>query len=124
MASAVASQKLYAVIEDLTGRFSRDGSRGVVAGNMRADTILRDRWMEAKRAKKLVAVLFLLVVECLLQLLGEIQQSVWNGLLLDLGQEMSDLFADICSQCGFAASRSVHVLRHPDLWSPCLAWRS
>jgi hypothetical protein len=40
MASAFRSEKLYTVIEDFTGRFTPDGPRGVVVGNVRVDTIL------------------------------------------------------------------------------------
>lgn len=40
MVSAFRSEKLYTVIEDLTGHFTPDGPRGVVVGNVRVDTIL------------------------------------------------------------------------------------
>ncbi|MGE6739426.1 hypothetical protein ACQKGC_04025 [Allorhizobium pseudoryzae] len=40
MASAFRSEKLYTVIEDVTGRFSGEGPRQVVDGTVRIDTIL------------------------------------------------------------------------------------
>jgi hypothetical protein len=40
MASAFRSEKLYTVIEDLSGRFSPEGPREVVDGVVRVDTIL------------------------------------------------------------------------------------
>lgn len=40
MASAFRSEKLYTVIEDVSGRFSAHGPRQVVDGTVRTDTIL------------------------------------------------------------------------------------
>jgi hypothetical protein len=39
MASAFRSEKLYTVVEDTSGRFAREGARGVVEGRVRVDTI-------------------------------------------------------------------------------------
>ncbi|MCY1665981.1 hypothetical protein [Rhizobium sp. SL86] len=40
MASAFRSEKLYTVIEDVSGRFSAEGPREVVEGRVRTDTIV------------------------------------------------------------------------------------
>jgi hypothetical protein len=40
MASAFRSEKLYTVIEDVSGRFSAEGPRKVVEGRVRTDTIV------------------------------------------------------------------------------------
>ncbi|WP_252192759.1 hypothetical protein [Rhizobium sp. CSW-27] len=39
MASAFRSEKLYTVIEDMSGRFPSDGPRGVLEGRVSSDTI-------------------------------------------------------------------------------------